>query len=649
MNKLTLIGMVNQQEAVFSSLMDFGAVELNTLEEEEFEQMAHRPSAHDKAAAIGSDMQNIHTALENLNKYCPEKKAFLQARREISPAELVRVSEDEAKIRDAVDKIKELESNLIRIKSEENKLNNTYLSLLPWKDLDVPLETTGTAKTSFQYGTIPSIVNLEAVKSELLEKAPCSLFDSISSDKEQHYIYVFAHKEEEQECLAHLKANGYNRVAFPGIPGTADENINKIKDRISKLSEERENTIQKIQEMKDFRKPMEVLYDRLTMEYEKTLAYEKALQTEKTFIIKGWIPERLASEAKRVLEEKYTVYIEITEPVEDEEFPVLLENKGIAEAGEPVSGMYSLPHSREIDPNSVMAPFFILFFGLMLSDGGYGIIMAIAAAIILRSFKLEDGTRKFMKLIFYCGLSTILWGILFGSWFGIEALAKYGVWLNPVEKPELLLSWSLLFGIIHMYAGFAMNAANLIRRKKYLDVLFDIVTKYIFYTGFIMILLPYAPEVNKEAVAPLVNIGKYVLIAGAVLTVLTQGRSKKNIIAKLLSGVMSLYDVVGFMSDVLSYSRLLALGLATGIIASIINQMSIMFNFPLFIKIFVALGILLVGHIVNFAINALGAYVHSCRLQYLEFFGKFFTGGGQAFKPLKGNTKYTIINQHMAE
>ena len=176
-----------------------------------------------------------------------------------------------------------------------------------------------------------------------------------------------------------------------------------------------------------------------------------------------------------------------------------------------------------------------------------------------------------------------------------------------------------------------------------MDAVLHVVPRYLFYTGVIMLLLPYVPEVNVEAVTPLVGIGKYLAIVGAIAMIITQGRRNKNIFTKVFGGIYSLYDVVGFMSDILSYSRLMALGLATGIIASIVNQMSAMFDFPALLKFILMAAVLLVGHVINFAINALGAYVHSCRLQYLEFFGKFFTGGGKAFEPLKANTKYIAV------
>ncbi|MEN6313598.1 MAG: V-type ATP synthase subunit I [Clostridiaceae bacterium] len=643
MNKINLLGMEEQRKSLINSLMELGAVEINTVDVSEYEDLAQTPVIQDDILAIETDIAEVRVALDSLNRYCPEKKALFQSRREIARSEFQQVIENEDKVWEAVRKIRDLEERLIQIKAEENKLNNTYTSLIPWDGLPVPVETTGTQRTHFQLGTIPAVIRWDSIEPELSENAPFAEIFRIHSDKDQHYVYVIFHRDIEQECLTYLKSRGFNRMVLQGLSGTVSENLEKLKTRLKILSEESANIIEQIKGMKDERKSLEILYDSISMEQSRTLAMGKVLKTKKTFLIKGWIPEKLSSEAKAQLELKYTVNIELAEPGEDEEFPVLLENKGIAEAGEPVLNMYSLPNCHEIDPNAIMAPFFIIFFGLMMSDGGYGIIMALLAAIILRRFKLEDSMRKFMKLILFCGISTVFWGAMFGSWFGIEALVKYGIWLNPVEQPELLLSWSLLFGVIHIYAGIAIRGANLIRRKKYLDALFDSGFTYIFYTGFIFILLPYVPEIDKVKVAPLTKIGLYMFIVGGVLTLLTQGRGSKSIGGKIGGGFSALYGVTGFMSDILSYSRLLALGLATGIIASIINQMTSIFDLPFIFKMIMVVIISLVGHCINFAINALGAYVHSCRLQYLEFFGKFFTGGGKPFKPLKANTKYIIV------
>jgi V/A-type H+-transporting ATPase subunit I len=643
MSKVTLLGMEEEREALMKSLMDFGAIEISSIDAEEVEEVANKPSIQEGLSAVEGELAKTQTALDSLGRHCPEKKPLFKSHRVVSPSEVDKINQERETVWNVVDKISKQEERLLSLKTEENRLMNLRQSLLPWNELTVPLETIGTQKTVFQYGTIPSNISWDQVSSEFEEKAPFSVIKRINSDKELHYIYLFSHAETADACLSYLKAHGYNRVTFHGLAGTAEENILKINYRMDAIATERENCAEQIQKMADGRKSIEILHDILLMEKARIEATGRVLKTKRAFCIKGWVPERVALEAKKALESKYTVSVELEKPADDEEFPVLLENRGLAEAGEPVSKMYSLPNSREIDPNAVMSFFYVAFFGLMLGDGGYGIVLALIAGIALWGLKLQGNIRKFMKLMFYCGLSTVFWGAMFGSWFGISALVKYALWLDIVENPEVMLSWSLLFGVIHMYAGFAMKAANLIREKRYLDALFDAGFWYIFYTGAVLTLLPYAPAVDKEKVAPLVSIGQYLLIGGAILLIFTAGRKNKKLFGKIFGGLSSLYDVVSFLSDILSYSRLLALGLASAIIASIVNQMAVMFDMPIVFKVIMAVAILLVGHGINFAINALGAYVHSCRLQYLEFFGKFFTGGGEPFSPLKANTKYITV------
>jgi len=643
MSKIAMLGLEDQREALITSLMDIGAVEISSVDAGELDEPVENPDVQQQLSYVENRISDVHAALDILNKYCPEKKPLFSSRRELTSREFTDLLQDEGKIWDAVKAVNGCENEMIRIRTEENRAENLKSSLIPWKEYPFPLEVKGTCKTAVVPGTIPSAMDMDRLFYELEDKVPFSELKVISSDKDQHYVCVLVHKDSEQECLSYLKMRGFAGATFPALTGTVGEIIGKLDIKLMELAAEKESVADRVKSLADSRKDIEVLYDSLIMEQEKLLASSRIIATRKAFLINGWIPAELASKAKESIESKFTVSVEITEPEKDEEPPVLFRNKGIAEAGEPVSKMYSLPNSREIDPNFIMTIFFVNFFGIMFGDGGYGIIMALFAGYVLRKFKLEDETRKFIKLIFWCGISTIFWGAMFGGWFGIESLSKYALWLNPVEQTELFLSYSLLFGVIHMYVGFGIKAANLIREKQYLDALFDVGGVLIFYTGIILVLLPYVPEVDGDAVAPLVRIGQYVAVAGAVLLLATQGRNSKNLFGKIFGGLPSLYNAVSFLSDVLSYSRLVALGLATGIIAAILNELSATFSFPIIVKIIVSAVILLIGHVINFAINALGAYVHSSRLQYLEFFGKFYTGGGQPFRPLKPNTKYITL------
>lgn len=643
MSRITVLGMENQRRALIGSLMDIGAVEISETNLEEYEDIASNPSVQGEASDIENKLADVRAALAGLEKYCPVKRGLFQSRREITMSEFNHILEKKDLIWNSVRKIREQEERLIRLKDGENKLNNLYLALLPWKSLTVPLQSAGTRKTAFITGIVSALVNWEEVSLELSEKVSLATAEKVNSDKDQHYIAVIYHRDMEQECISFLKSRGFNKAFFPGVTGTVAGNLEVLESRLRELTAEREEAVSLIKSHESARESMEVLYDALVMEQGRVLAMQKILKTERIFMIKGWIPERLSKSVKEWLESQYTACVDIREPAEDEEFPVLFENNGFAEAGEPVITMYGLPDSREIDPTIVMAPFFMLFFGMMLSDGGYGLVMSLIAGLALWKLKLDRNKRKFVKLMFFCGISTIFWGAMFGGWFGISYFVKYAVWFDAASNPELMLSWSLLFGIVHLYAGLGLKAANMIRRGQYLDALLDVGVWYVVFTGFSMFLLPNVPKVDPVKAASIAEAGKYVFASGAVLVILTQGRAKKNIFAKIFGGVTKLYDIVGFFSDVLSYSRLMALGIATSIIASIINQMAFMFDVPGIMKPVLAVFILLIGHAIDFAINALGAYVHSCRLQFLEFFGKFYEGGGDAFEPFRAETEYVLI------
>ncbi|HKM02269.1 MAG TPA: V-type ATPase 116kDa subunit family protein, partial [Sedimentibacter sp.] len=370
------------------------------------------------------------------------------------------------------------------------------------------------------------------------------------------------------------------------------------------------------------------------------------LKTNTTFYIEGWIPGVSKDNIQKVLD-KYQCWYDIKKPEEGEEFPILMDNNSFIQPFETITELYSLPSSSNIDPTVFMAPFYSIFFGLMLADVGYGAIMSILCFLVLKKYKPEGNIQKFMKVFFYCGISTAFWGVMFGSWFGdaIPAAAKLlfnsdftikPLWLNPMEEPMTLLLFSFIFGVIHLFTGMAVNAYMLIRDGKTMDAVFDIGFWYGFIIGIALWLFgnTIIPGSNQ--------IGKWMTIIFAIGLVLTQGRAKKNVVGKLISGVLSLYNITSYLSDILSYSRLLALGLATGVVSSVVSILGSMGGRNV-------LGILLfvvamtIGHSFNFAINALGAFVHSARLQYVEFFGKFYEGGGEAFNPLIKKTKYYKI------
>ena len=367
--------------------------------------------------------------------------------------------------------------------------------------------------------------------------------------------------------------------------------------------------------------------------------------TKRTFNFEGWVPSHLKDGVERILD-RYGCHYEYREPLEGEEVPVMIENSAAVTPFEAVTQMYSMPDYKGFDPTKWFAIFYAMFFGIMLSDAGYGLVITIATFVALKKFELEGMTKKMVKMFMYCGIATVFWGAMFGGWFGdlipVVADVLFGkkveikpIWFNPIDDPTRLLIWSLGFGVVHIFLGMAINAYMLIKRGHFWDAVFDVFSWYVLIIGAIM----YGALGNSNPM--LGKIGLYMAVIGAAVLLLTGGRKNKGF-GKVTGGLGALYGITGYVSDILSYSRLLALGLATGVIASVVNTMGSLGGRGI-VSFIVLIVVGIVGHSFNMAINILGAFVHSSRLQYIEFFGKFYEDGGEEFDPFRNETKYIRI------
>lgn len=649
MNKLMLVGLNADKNQILSELMTLGVVEITSHDltsSEWISQWSHLVTEEDRSDAIealNGQIEQTAAALGRLARYNGGKKPLFAAKRSVSVSEFAAVETEHARLQEIVTDILRLGREQQELQNQRNKAENLIASLQPWQPLDIPLNFKGTEYTKVVLGVLPPSVDAEKVKSELTSEVPASYLEVVTHDKFQQYVFLIYHHQLQSAVDNVLKNFDFVPVSFSGMTGTAAERIREAEQEVKALDRAYQVKEAAIAAYAVEKFNLELYYDYLTGQRDKETALETLTNTESVFLIEGWLPAELSDEIKRRLNEQWTCVVEISEPAEDEEFPVLLENSSLGASVEGITAMYGLPNCRELDPNTIMAPFFIGFFGLMLGDGGYGVVMTLAALFALWKFDFDANMKKYAKLVLYCGIATMFWGLMFGSWFGIEYFGERPLWLNPTKEPEEMLKWSLLFGVLHIYVGIAVRGVNHIRNGKYIDVLWDVVAWYVLFTGFVFVVLPFVPAMTLEDTTFWVDLGKKMMAVGAVVLILTQGRENKGIISKLVSGVGSLYDLVSFLSDVLSYSRLLALGLATSIIGTIVNQIATMAGLNNIFKILVAAVIAIIGHSLNFAINALGAYVHSSRLQYIEFFGKFYQSGGKPFKPLKYKTKYVNL------
>lgn len=644
MKKVELIALLMDSKKIIELLQRRGVVEISRNDDEELDST-------NVTAVVGEFEKfrsTVSQALEILNRYSPEKKPItemFESRTEVETDTFGRGAMQ-------LEKIMSVANDIVRSSQEisESEKNISQLDvkcdiLRQWEKLDVPLNFKGTATTSAFIGSVQSGVSLE-------ENFPDGTYtEIISKSKEQTNLFILCSNEVSDEVDELLRKNSF-------IPVSETENavpteiIEHCKNE-RKVLERRITELEKhITDFTEQRKSLKFAVDYLQMRKDKYNALGSLGFTENTFVLNGYIPEKYAGSLQKELEKKFTVYIDFTDPTEEDDIPVLLENSSFSAPVEGITKMYSMPSKSDVDPTPVMSFFYYLFFGMMLSDAGYGLLMLIGTTIVLKKFRLDTSMKKTMTMFRNCGISTLIWGALFGSWFGDivqvvgreyfgKEIGSIALWFQPLDDPIKLLLYSFALGILHLFLGVGVSFKMAWDDGRKIDAVLDTVPVYMTILG----VAPLAASILVSVPAILKTIGMYLMIAGVVLIVLTSGRSSKSIFGKFFGGLYALYNTAtGYLSDILSYSRLLALGLATGSIASVINLIGTMPE-NMVVKTILLVVVFIVGHTANLAINLLGAYVHTDRLQFVELFGKFYTGGGREFAPFTANTQYITFKE----
>ncbi len=653
MKKLQLMVVRAQKEALLRDLMLLGCVSVTEPDappEEDAVSFLRRESG--RLTETRADQARLVGALGLLDKYAPVKTKMLSPRPEVTEAEFL---DDDALRQElsAAQKLEELEARIRRVGSDESKLRSSVEALQPWATLDLPLETTGTASTAVSFGTIPAGMDFAEVQRALADAAPEAELFSVSADREANYTVLVCFKEEQTEALGALRPFGYALASVSGTVGTAQENIDAAQRQLAALSEERTALEAEAASYATHRDAFKLSIDRMTAKIGKAEAEEQLLGTDSVVLMRGWLTAPEEGKLEQVLN-RYDCSWELSDPTEDEypDVPVKLQNNTFSEPLNVVTNMYSLPAYGTVDPNPLMAPFFILFYGIMMADMGYGLIMILAALIVKSRIKPKRGTKYFMNLLLEGGIATFVMGILTGGFFGntIPTLAEMfgnknpqlGLFTNPLIDPlsdtTLVLVGSMVLGFIQLCTGMIVNMVKKARAGDLAGGIWDEGTWFVIFAGLALFILKIG---NVGGVPVVLCIGGLMLIYGS-------GREAKGI-GKVTAVFGALYNgVTGWFGDILSYSRLMALMLAGSVIAQVFNTLASMPSSGgvSVISILVFLIIFLIGHALNFGLNLLGCFVHDLRLQCLEFFGKFYEDGGKPFRPLEINTKYVDVEGH---
>lgn len=665
MQKLSVVAGKKHRKAILEALQSMGAMEIFTdqIASDGLEKMDTVKSS----ASFAKMADSFDQALKLLSFYAPEMKtgiAALVGHKDVPRSRFDDIVDHKDEyVREASD-ILQNEKQLNECQGTIQKDENQITSLQPWMAYDIPMGMRETKSTDIIYGTVPGSVteaDLFAFATKDLDTDAVSV-SVLSAASEQSCVAVICLKRDAEKVEENLREHGFARPAQTIVKTPAEE-VEALKRDIEKQKVEIREHKKAIASYADQREAFKVASDYFRMRAEKYKVLGTIPQSKHVFFLEGWVTADTADQIAKLLTDKFDALVEKEEIREDDFEPTVLKNNRFSQSVEGILESYGLPTKGHVDPTFIMSFFYVFFFGMMLSDAGYGILMFLVCGILLLKYKkIEPGLKRMLQLFFWCGISTTFWGAMYGGFFGnaIDTIAttffgwKGGtivkpLWFEPLTQPMRLLVWCMLFGLIHLFTGLGIKGFEDLQQHDVEGFVSDVISWYMFVLGLVLILLPSSLFESISGMTfnfppVVVTIGKWMAIIGAVIILIMSGRGHKNWAIRIALGAYDLYGITSWLSDVLSYSRLLALGLATGVIANVINLMASMFGGGvlgaiLFIVIFI------LGHTLNIGINALGAYVHTNRLQYVEFFGKFYEAGGRPFRPFKTSNKYIEIKE----
>lgn len=644
MSHITIIGYLADRTAVLQKLQQLGIIQIEEVPPAEEGVLCPQTASYsEKIAAVEEKLARLRYSLELIDRFHRPRKGFLDtftgSRLFLSLREFERYVEEAEQAEEIYQKARAIEERLTALRGQEAHLTSLREAFLPWQGLDFPLEALGETKSALLVlGMLPTRA-FSALQSDLAEEVPAFYLEVVGTTRDLYSLFLAYLKEDAAEVEKILRRHEFTPVALPSDrQGTPAQILARVEEELYALEQEKATVIAETEPLAKSRPLLSALYDHLLQEKDLLEAADRLGHTRFTFVLTGWARRR---DVARLRSELVTVAPDAVlldrPPEEGEVPPVDLENPALVRPFEVVTRVSGLPAPGTVDPTPYLAPFFFLFFGLALGDAGYGVILSLLALWLLRRTHASGLGKQLLELLILGGISSFFVGVLTGSWFG-DLFGLPPLLFDPIKEPLKMLLLSLALGVVHLFTGLAVKGLDNIRRGQVWDAIWDQGLWLIFLSGLILLLIS-----SSLPWPVLAQVGRYLAWGGAVGLILTQGRSQKNPLKRLASGVLSLYGVSGYMSDVLSYSRLLALGLASGVIALVVNDMvRRTLGIPV-LGYLAAAAILAGGHLFNLLINAVGAFVHSSRLQYVEFFTKFFQGGGRPFTPFRLRGKYTAI------
>ncbi len=654
MQKVEIFGHRSEKGEVLRTLQERGIMEVSDFGDMDQDTPAETliSETSQKIGELKEQYSGVKFSIRFLQPYLPKQNFFekmANKRLMVSREEYNQISES-FDYQQVVNQCNAFDAEKVELMNQLDNLKKERNDIQPWLPLDMPVEQIADTKTI--------LVRTFTIRKNHCDKLISSLtpfkdsfelirIQQVETEDAVLLIYLKEVREEVEAILQEVEHHDVSWKTYQGTPkqivASIDQEMDQIEQKLKWINDE---TVK----MVAHRPKLLLMEDYLSNAIERLEIEKQFAQTKNAFVIQGWTRTEDFDPLQESIENRFSMARVLrAEQAEGEKPPVLLKNKNFSEPFEVVTNLYGSPSYYEIDPTPALAPFFILLLAICITDGGYGLVMALFGFVAMKFLRLGPAMRKLFKIIFYTGIVTVFVGIFTGGYFGIDfsglspslqAFRNRFLLVDPMNQPVLFLLVSFAIGFVHISFGVLVEFYDNLRKGKWLDGLFDQISWIFFLWGIAL----YA--VSTFGLLPQIVgvICKWIALASGLVIFLFGGRENKSIIGRLGSGLFELYGITGYFGDILSYSRVMAMGMATGVIAMVVNIFVGMVKGIPVVGIVVAALLFTFGHIFNILINLVSGFVHTMRLQFVEFFGKFLEGDGKPFKPFQTSYRYVLFS-----
>lgn len=649
MVKIVIISHRSQASELLEALQDEGICQILNAQESvvsrDFPELA---GMLEKPKDIERTLNRLDKGITFLKNYAEQPKglAAALAPRTVIDRQLYNQAISNQKILEVVEQCEQIDSSMEKTKGEIQNLQNALETLRPWEALDTPVEEIGLLSLAKCWSGLVPVQHFVQARDKLTELG--AVIQQVGSTGSKYSCLIISLIDKADEVQKVLRSEEFEAVSFEGLSGTVSDLIEERSARLAHAKGQLEKLKAEAKKLSKQLLQLQILYDHYKNLLNRETAKETAPATEQTVILEGWVKKHDYKRLEDVISRFDAASLSRTEPAEGEEPPVEIENKKAIKPFEVVTRLYGMPQHFDVDPTAFLAPFFALFFALCLTDAGYGLVMIVAIALFIKKIQ---GDKKLMWMLGICSVLTVLAGALTGGWFG-DAIQQLNInwlntarnsmlWFDPLDKPMNFFYISLVLGYIQIMVGLIIAFGHNLRRKAFVAAVCDQLTWIIMLNSIVLF------GASKAGAIP-PRIGSffgYLAIVPAIMIFLFSHR-EGGVGGRIGMGAYNLFSAIFYMGDVLSYLRLMALGMVTAGLAMAINVIAgIAVEIPYGIGFALMIIVLVGGHGFNLAISALSAFVHTLRLQYVEFFPKFLTGGGRLFEPLSKRYEHIYIGK----